>query len=181
MSEEYRRVGDEARRHLGDARDQVAQYLEDVHARFAHVERLKALTCLRAMRASSSSSGNELEQEPSYEKLLDSLEDDLQVVHTVPLPQVREVLVRWEAAIRKEVENLLATGTVRQVPVSELRALEQKGLVTVAPAKSVFTLKPPATHGSKYKRKCRLVICGNFLADEGKEEAFMLEGSIPTL
>ena len=167
LSEEYRRVGDEARRHLGDARDQVVQYLEDVHARFAHVERLKALTCLRAMRASSSLSGGELEQEPDYEGLLNSLEDDLQVVHTVPLPQVREVLSRWEAAIRKEVENLLATGTVRQVPVSELRALEKKGLVTVAPAKCVFTLKPPAAHGSKYKRKCRLVICGNFLADEG--------------
>ena len=37
----------------------------------------------------------------------------------------------------------------------------------VAPAKCVFTLKPPARHGDRYKRKCRLVICGNFLADEG--------------
>ena len=158
----------------------MVQYLEDVHTRLAHVERLRALTCLRATRTSSSSSGGESEQEPNYEELLNSLEDDLQVVYTVPLPQVREVLpAHWEAAIRKEVENLLATGTVRQVPVSELRALEQKGLVIVAPAKCVFTLKPPATHGSKYKRKCRLVICGNFLANE--EETFMLQGSTLTL
>ena len=103
LSEEYRRVGDEARRHLGDARDQVAQYLEDVHTRFAHVERLRALTCLRAMQTFSSSSGGESEQDPDYEELLNSLEEDLQVVHTAPLPQVREVLSRWEAAIRKEV------------------------------------------------------------------------------
>ena len=94
----------------------MVQYLEDAHARFAHVKRLRALTCLRATWASSSSSGTESEQEPNYEELLNSLEGDLQVVHTVPLPQVREVWSRWEAAIRKQVENLLATGTVRQVP-----------------------------------------------------------------
>ena len=167
LSEEYRRVGQEARRHLGDARDQVSRYLEDVHSRFAHVERLRALTCLRAMRVASMSSGEGSSQDLDYESLLDSLEEDLQVVHTVPLTQVKAVLSRWVAAIRKEVENLLSTGTVREVPMAELRALEKQGLVTVAPAKCVFTLKPPAKHGDKYKRKLRLVICGNFLADEG--------------
>ena len=80
---------------------------------------------------------------------------------------MKAVLSRWVAAIRKEVENLLLTGTVREVPMAELRSLEKQGRVTVAPAKCVFTLKPPAKHGEKYKRKCRLVICGNFLADEG--------------
>ena len=167
LSEEYRRVGQEARRHLGDAREQVSQYLEDVHSRFAHVERLRTLTCLRAVRLTSNPSSEGSSQEISYEDLLDSLEEDLQVVHTVPLPQVRAVLDRWVTAVRKEVENLISTGTVREVPVEEMRALEKQGLVTVAPAKCVFTLKPPAKHGDKFKRKCRLVICGNFLADEG--------------
>ena len=117
LSEEYRRVGDEARGHLRDARDQVSQYLEEVHTRFSHVESLRAMTFLRAMSTSSmdsSASG----QDSDYESLLDSLEDDLQVIHTVPLPQVKAALERWRAAIKKEVENLIATGTVRQVPVS---------------------------------------------------------------
>ena len=169
ISEEYRRVGEEARGHLSDTRDQVAQYLEDVHRRFSHVETLRTMTFLRAMRASGSSlSGSDASsQEEDYEALLDSLEEDLQVVYTVPLRQVRAVLARWETALRKEIENLLATGTVREVPVAELQSVEKQGDVVVAPAKCVFTLKPPARHGDKYKRKCRLVICGNFLADEG--------------
>ena len=166
LSEEYRRVGDEARAHLRDARDQVSQYLEEVHTRFSHVESLRAMTFLRAL-SSSSSSSSAGSQEPDYESLLDSLEEDLQVIYTVPLPQVRAVLERWHAAIKKEVENLISTGTVRQVPVSELRSMERQGSVVVAPAKCVFTLKPPADPTSKYKRKCRVVICGNFLADEG--------------
>ena len=56
LSEEYRRVGDEARGHLRDARDsrdQASQYLEEVRARFSHVESLRAMTFLRAMSASS--------------------------------------------------------------------------------------------------------------------------------
>ena len=169
LSEEYRRVGEEARAHLSDARDQVAQYLEDVHSRFSHVESLRAMTFLKAVRASGSSmsGSSSSSQDEDYESLLDALEEDLQVVYTVPLPQVRAVLTRWVTAMRKEIENLVATGTVREVPVSELRSLEKQGKVVVAPAKCVFTLKPPARHGDKYKRKCRLVICGNFLADEG--------------
>ena len=169
LSEEYRRVGEEARDHLSDAREQVAQYLEDVHARFSHVESLRAVTFLRAMKASgsSSSASSSSSQKEDYESLLDSLEEDVQVVYTVPLPQVRAVLTKWEAAMRKEIENLMTTGTVREVPASEFRSLEKRGAIVVAPAKCVFTLKPPAKHGERYKRKCRLVICGNFLADEG--------------
>ena len=172
LQEEYRRVGGETREHLQDACGQVSQYLEEVHSHLAHVESLRTMLCLRSLEASSSplssSGGSDLDSgEVDYEVLLSSLEEDLQVVHTVPLQQVRVVLDRWTDAIRKEVENLLATGTVRAVTASEIRQMERAGLVVMAPSKCVFTLKPPSQREQRYKRKCRLVICGNFVESQG--------------
>ena len=58
---------------------------------------------------SSSSGSGSSSQEEDYEALLSELEEDLQVVYTVPLQQVRAVLTRREAAMRKEIENLMTT------------------------------------------------------------------------
>ena len=98
-----------------------------------------------------------------YEALVDSLEEDLKVVYTVPLPQVRRALDKWTAAIRKEVEALFSSGTLRRVTVEEAQRMEAEGLVTFAPAKCIFTLKPPQVAGQRVRRKCRLVICGNYV------------------
>ena len=88
LQEEYRRVGNETRGHLQDAREQVSQYLEEVHSHLAHVESLRTMLCLRSLEISSSSSsssgGSDMEGgEVDYESLLEALEEDLQVVHTV--------------------------------------------------------------------------------------------------
>ncbi|CAE7387749.1 GIP, partial [Symbiodinium pilosum] len=172
LQEEYRRLGDETRGHLQDARGQVSQYLEEVHSHLAHVESLRTMLCLRSLEVSSSSSassgaGDMDAGEVDYESLLEAREEDLQVVHTVPLQQVRVVLERWTDAIRKEVENLLATGTVRAVTAGEIRQMERSGTVVMAPSKCVFTLKPPSQREQRYKRKCRLMICGNFVESQG--------------
>ena len=103
------------------------------------------------------------EDDVDYEALVDSLEEDLKVVYTVPLPQVRRALDKWTAAIRKEVEALFSSGTLRRVTVEEAQRMEAEGLVTFAPAKCIFTLKPPQVAGQRVRRKCRLVICGNYV------------------
>ena len=160
MSEEYRRMGQVSREALSDVRDQVSSYLEQVHEELLGLERLKMMTCLRSVRATSEPNP---EDEVDYEKLIDNLEEDLKVVYTVPLQQVRAALSKWTAAIRKEVDALFLSGTLRKVTVEEAKQMEAEGLVTFAPAKCIFTLKPPTVAGQRVRRKCRLVICGNYV------------------
>ncbi|OLQ06601.1 hypothetical protein AK812_SmicGene10066 [Symbiodinium microadriaticum] len=97
-------------------------------------------------------------EEIDYEALLDSLEEDLRVVHTVPLGQGKAVLDRWTDAIKKELAMLFKTGTLRRATYEECKQLEKGGKVIVAPAKCFFTMKPPAVPGARVKRKCRIVI-----------------------
>ena len=104
--------------------------------------------------------------EPDYESLLESLDSDLQVVHTVPLTQVKPVVDRWHVAIRKELDNLFQGGTLVEISREEALRLERQGLLRLVPSKGVHTLKPPARKNEKYKRKYRLVLCGNFVAPE---------------
>ena len=101
--------------------------------------------------------------EQDYESLLANLTDDLQVVHTVPLQQVKPVADRWREAIQKEVNNLFETGTLRKIKMTEAKKMEAEGRLRLVPSKGVFTLKPPAVKGGRFKRKYRLVLCGNFV------------------
>ncbi|CAE7737175.1 GIP [Symbiodinium sp. CCMP2592] len=97
-----------------------------------------------------------------YEKLLEDLEGDLQVAHTVPLQQVKPVAERWKSAIEKELDNLFeSTGTLKRIKMSEARQLEAQGKLKLVPSKGVHTLKPPSSKGGGFRRKYRLVLCGN--------------------
>ena len=154
MSEEYRRMSEESREHLLSARDQVAQFLDEVQASLIELERLRDGTCLKAM--SQSPPPMVVAEEVNYEDMLDSLEEDLKIVHTVPLAQVKDVLSRWKEAIHKEVAMLFQTGILRRVSQREIKELESSGKVVMAPAKCVFTLKPPSTPGNRVRRKCRM-------------------------
>ncbi|CAE7769634.1 GIP [Symbiodinium sp. CCMP2592] len=162
LSEEYRRMGQETRVHLTDTRDQVSEFLEYVHQELVGLERVKLMACVMSARTPAEGAG---EEEIDYEALLEGLEEDLKVVHTVPTAQVKQYLSRWTEAIRKEVEALFSSGTLRRVTIEEARRLESTKQVIFAPAKCVFTLKPPQVVGKKARRKCRLVICGNFVKD----------------
>ena len=46
--------------------------------------------------------------------------------------------------------------------MTEARKMEAEGRLRLVPSKGVFTLKPPAVKGGRFKRKYRLVLCGNF-------------------
>ena len=160
MSEEYRRMGQVSREALSDVRDQVSEFLEQVHEELLGLERVRTMACLKSMRTATEPAQ---EDDVDYEALIENLEEDLKVVYTVPLPQVRRALDKWTAAIRKEVEALFSSGTLRRVSVEEAQRMEAEGLETFAPAKCIFTLKPPQNAGQRVRRKCRLVICGNYV------------------
>ena len=100
------------------------------------------------------------------ERLLQELDGDLQVVHNVSLPEVRKHLDNWKAAIFKEVEALVGSGTVKRLSPEQTRELKAQGML-IMPGKAVFTVKPPneAPNGvqERFRRKCRVVACGNYL------------------
>ena len=51
------------------------------------------------------------------------------------------------------------------IPLQEARKKAQNGEITLVPAKMVFTAKPPSAGGDGlFKRRSRLVICGNYVA-----------------
>ncbi|CAE7421178.1 RE1 [Symbiodinium sp. CCMP2592] len=101
------------------------------------------------------------------ERLLDALVVPPEVVHNVSLPEIKKYLDRWKPAILKEVAALIDSGTVRRLTPEQTKELKKDGLI-VLPGKAVFTAKPPtegAKGGERFRRKCRIVVCGNFLPD----------------
>ena len=162
MCEEYRRLGQSTRDTLGDAREQVCEFLEGVHEELVGLERLRSATCLKAAKVTTTSAPSE---QIDYEEMLSNLEGDLKGVHTVPVEQVKRHLAKWVEAIRKEVNALLESGTLRRISLAGAKQLEKDSRVTFAPAKCVFTLKPPQEAGRGARRKCRVVICGNYIRD----------------
>ena len=58
----------------------------------------------------------------------ENLQEDLKVVYTVPAVQVRQALLKWTSAIRKEVDALFSSGTLRGVAVRRRRGLSPKAL-----------------------------------------------------
>ncbi|CAE7212420.1 TY2B-DR3 [Symbiodinium microadriaticum] len=126
ICEEYRRLGQTTREALGDVRQQVSEFLDEVHDNLLGFERLRTLTCLKAAKVSSTSSST---VEIDYEEMLDALADDLKIVHTVPVDQVKRYLTKWVEAIRKEVSALFKSGTLRRISLAEAKQLERSSQV----------------------------------------------------
>ena len=103
------------------------------------------------------------------EELLKALTGPLEVVHNVSLPEVKKYAHLWKEAIMKEVAALVDSGTVKRLSPEQTRELKKAGLV-ILPGKAVFTVKPPSDPQGeqKYRRKCRVVVCGNFLPSQGQ-------------
>ncbi|CAE7198854.1 RE1 [Symbiodinium sp. CCMP2592] len=112
-----------------------------------------------------------------YEKLLEDLQEDLQVTHTVPLCQVKPVAEKWRAAIQKEISNLFNTGTLKRIKMSQARRMEAEWRLRLVPSKGVHTIKPPAEKGQGFKRKYRLVLWGNFV-DPSESQGSLYAGGV---
>ena len=176
MVEQASRLGQALRSELGDARDYVCKYLDDVHRQLMQFQCLRERVFLRSVRKQ----GNE-DHDIDYEKLLDELEGDLDIVHTVPLDQVRRVLFKWKDAVEKEVKALFSSGTLVKISYAEAKAMEKKGELKIVPEKCVFTLKPHSQAGAKCRRKCRMVICGNHITrEEGDDQASLYAAGTST-
>ena len=175
LQEEYKRLGETTRESLEDTRNQVAKFLEEIHERMNAFEKRKTWHCLKAAKVIDSSPN--VEETVDYETLLLELEGDLEVVHTVPLDQVKRVLDKWTEAIKKEVEALFSSGTLTRVSVELARKMEKEGTLKLVPSKCVFTLKPPQVRGQKCRRKCRLVLCGNYIDKEAAGDSVDLYAS----
>ena len=99
------------------------------------------------------------------EDLLSSLTEPLGVVHTVDAAEVRQHLPRWRAAVLKELESLLRLGAIKRHQGRDARRYLEHTRVQPIPSKVVWTVKPPeAGSDSFFKRKARIVACGNFEA-----------------
>ena len=142
----------------------------------------------------------------NVEGILKELKEPLTVTHTVSLPEVKAHLPEWIPSMAKEVNHLEGNGTLVPIPLAEAKRLQERGEVTLVPAKTVHTVKPPDVAAVKdkkenedekeeepskerehatdivddnkvnlFKRKTRLVICGNYI--KGETEVFTTAAS----
>ncbi|CAE7227151.1 unnamed protein product, partial [Symbiodinium sp. CCMP2456] len=103
---------------------------------------------------------------PNIEKVLSELKGPLDVTYTVNPTEVMANLDVWRPAIEKELKTI-EVGITRLLPGSdERRRWLSLPKVQRLPMKFVFTIKP-SSDGAWYKRKARLVVCGNMAAEDG--------------
>ena len=122
--------------------------LDDVRLRIARVARLTL----------------QEEETEDLESMLESLQKPLDVVHTATLQDVKRNLEKWKPSIYGEMDNLVVTTrTLREIPLQEAKDKAARGELVLVPSKTVHTVKPPSDPPANYKRKTRLVICGNFI------------------
>ncbi|CAE7272868.1 GIP, partial [Symbiodinium sp. CCMP2456] len=96
------------------------------------------------------------------EGILASLTEPLSVTHTASQEEVRSNLELWRPAIEKELQSLKGQGVLVSHFGSEARAMMANPDTSVISLKGVFTAKAPSGPGDGlFKRKCRLVGCGN--------------------
>ena len=96
------------------------------------------------------------------EELLKGLSSPLSVVHTVSPSEASSHLEHWIPAIAKEAQSLEHAVIKVQETAAEVQQDIASGVAQVIPMKLVFSLKPPDSEGQGfYKRKARIVICGN--------------------
>ena len=114
----------------------------------------------------------------NVEELLENLKGPLTVTHTVELAEVKKHLAKWIPSLEKEIGNLEGNGTLKRIPLAKAKELQDKGELVIVPGKTVHTVKPPdaakeicAPNEEEldpvwFKRKSRMVICGNFIKNE---------------
>ena len=116
----------------------------------------------------------EMSYTKGVEAILAGLKSPLEVVYNVDPKEVLENISAWEPAIRKEVDGV-SVAIQRLLPNTELRRTwMQRPTAQRLPTKLVFTVKPndtpdPFDRMTWYKRKVRLVVCGNFAASDNAD------------
>ena len=106
------------------------------------------------------------------EKVIAELRGPLDVTHAVRPEEVTANIEAWRPAIMKELQSIECAIVKLKPGSDERRMWFNKRGVQRLPMKFVFTIKPNgdaelSNPSTWYKRKARLVICGNMATDEG--------------
>ncbi|CAE7218690.1 unnamed protein product [Symbiodinium sp. CCMP2456] len=111
----------------------------------------------------------------NVEQLLESLEAPLNIVHTVNPREVSGCVDRWVPALRKEIASLEHAVDKVMSDEEDVQQDLATGRGQMIPMKVVFTVKPPdvPAEGEQplelYKRKARIVVCGNMASHQPGE------------
>ena len=180
LADELADIGNLIREEAMDSREAVMDMVKDIQQDLDQALKESTKLFLKAAVVS----GEDFDAETDVEAYLEALEGDLGVTLTIPLDQVRAHLTRWVDAMKKELDNVeTATGAVERITYTEARQKEARGLLRLVPGKMVFTVKPPPEPSSssssrmKWKRKARMVICGNYVGFDSDHTKAMLYAS----
>ena len=108
----------------------------------------------------------------NIEELLATMDGDLGVVHTVRQAEVEPNLVEWKEALQAEMDALVNMGAIEKLRGAEAKALARQPGVTIVPGKGVYTVKPPQRPGKRFRRKVRIVSCGNHVEKAADEQNY---------
>ena len=103
----------------------------------------------------------------NIEQLLEALDGPLSIVHTVSPKDAADHFEKWVPSLEKEIASLAHAVQKAHVDDVEVKRDVETGKGQMIPMKVVFTVKPPdatqdATSATSFfKRKSRIVICGN--------------------
>ena len=135
--------------------DEALDYINELLATSHQARQAQGVSLMR-MAVTPSTSEN-------VEEILSGLTKPLEVVHNVELQEVKRNLQRWIPSLEKEMETLTKSGTLIPIPLPMAKEKAAAGEIVLVPAKTVHTAKPPGQDEGLYKRRSRIVICGNFI------------------
>ena len=114
---------------------------------------------------------------PNIEEVLSNLDGPLEVVHQVSPAEVRANLDKWRDSAQEELNSLEGMQAIVRHRGAAARRLAQDPNIEVIPAKCVFTVKP----GKPYRRKVRIVSCGNYATSVSEDILYASGAAAETL
>ena len=99
---------------------------------------------------------------PNVERLLSELDGELRVVHTVHPAEVEQSLPEWIPSMMDELKALEGMKAIKRVRGKEAKDFANTPGAVIVPGKGVYTVKPPSKPNTLFRRKTRIVGCGNF-------------------
>ncbi|CAE7605479.1 GIP [Symbiodinium sp. CCMP2592] len=129
LAEDLREARKDIEQEAFKATSAVNEMIQHAENEIREFDQVTVNACLKAAS---------VQEEPDYEALVDEMQGDLQVVYTVPQVQVRRAVKKWDKAIRKELDNLFSTGTLRRITMKQAFELQRQGKLRLVPSKGVI-------------------------------------------
>ncbi|CAE7265360.1 unnamed protein product [Symbiodinium microadriaticum] len=116
---------------------------------------------------------------PSDEDMMGPTDESVvaKVVHQVAPADVRGNLDKWRSAAQEELNSLVNMKAIKRHKGVEAQQLLRNSGIETIPAKCVFTVKP----GKPYRRKVRIVSCGNYAQGVSEDVLYASGAAAETL